>query len=64
MKQKVCYFQSLHLQDIYGIMHFQRIFTRTIETNWVNYEVIKKITLCKCLLNQTFIIVTVYTDHA
>lgn len=41
MKQKLDSFQSLHLKDIYGIMHFQKIFTRTIETNWVNFEVFK-----------------------
>lgn len=41
MKQKLDSFQSLHLKDIYGIMHFQKIFTWTIETNWVNFEVFK-----------------------
>lgn len=41
MKQKLDSFQSLHLKDIYGITHFQKIFTRTIETNWVNFEVFK-----------------------
>ena len=32
------------MQDKNGLMHFQRIFTGTIETNWVNFEVIEKTT--------------------
>lgn len=63
MKQKLDSFQSLHLKDIYGIMHFQKIFTRTIEINWVNFEVLKKYNFPCILPNQIFIIVTVYIDH-
>ena len=50
-RQQVIFIQIIHThkkgsicRTRNGLMHFQRIFTSTIETNRVNFEVIKKTT--------------------